>query len=316
MENMKKKGIAVNLITILAIVGFIAVALFAVNKLGGKAALPGLTTVPDDKAKDAPAACASCQYDGVTVTLASKDKFDSGLTVDKSNFKYKVNDGASKTDSDGVFDLACGDKLTVLWGDTNSTLYYRDPIDYVIPCAPTYQIDYTGGVQNNSITTIQCFNQEGNLIDDTSENETLAAGDTVTLKCEMHGIAKKGMPRGGLMIAEVPKTQYDESEFALTGLGAKGNVPNAYTVSSTSNAVFAWEIPPMTGSGVTTFYAYIDVDDSTNPGDSNDITLKLYDANCFEEEDVQGGPFICAMEDKDASLVGLNQGVTETIQVD
>ena len=308
--GMYKKGFG-QIATIL-VIALIAVGGFLLLT-GREAAIP-LAAVPTAPSGNGPGAdseeCRTCQFDGNTITLSGVDMFDSSLKVDAKNYKYKVNGGNAKTDSDGIFDLSCGDLLTTLWGDTNSSIYYRDPVDYAIGCGSSTPIDYADGVQNNSVSTIQCFNEEGNLIvtiDGTQdENETVAAGDSPSLRCEIQWKNKKGAPQGAIMVAELAKAAYDEEELSLTGLGSKTTVPSHHALTATGNAAFAWNVAPHTGAGVSTFFANIDIDDTTAPDSTQDVTLTLYDNNCYEEEDVKGGPFLCGQQDLDGTRQGLN----------
>lgn len=264
-----------------------------------------------------------CSY-APTVQLYEIDKWDTSKPA-PGTFTYKINGGAVTTDTDGSFEVTLNDNLEVLWGSDNKSLYYRDIGTYKITKCGKNEIKSTTGLKSgqngligNSTITVQCFNAEGNLIDDTTENETLAAGESVSLRCEFQTVkAETGTPHGTVVIAELNETLYDKDKFSLTGdiLDGTITVPSAYTNRDSASTQIAYKVKPMIDAGTVSFYANIKVDKDYEPGSTgaNDITLKLYGIDCFENTDT--GKFECALEDQDNSWTKDIQG-TETIQVD
>jgi len=113
-------------------------------------------------------------------------------------------------------------------------------------------------------------------------------------------------------------TLYDESETQLIGLGGSTGVPTFHSPGNIAAKARAFSVPAFEGAGSVKFQMFVDADDTTTAvdmGDGGDMKLSLYDNNCFEEEDKQGGPFECGAEDKDGSRQGLLL-VTSTINVD
>lgn len=280
------------------------------------AAVPATPTIPPGK---------ECNY-APKVQLYEIDKWDADKP-DPNKFQYILNDGASTTDTDGNFEVQLGDTLKVLWGAQNTSLYYKDIGAYTITECGLRTIKSTTGLKSgqtgliqNKTITIQCFNEEGNVIDDTSENETLGVGDSVSLRCELRGTAEKGMPHGGTIVAEFNESLYQKDKFSLTGdvIGDKATIPGAYSNRNTADTQKAYVINPIIDAGVWTFYTNIQVDTDTgdNPNgetSTNDITLKLYGIDAFFNSET--GDFEIAVEDQDdvftKNLVG-----SETIHTD
>lgn len=265
-----------------------------------------------------------CAY-APTVQLYEVDKWDTSRPSPNS-FKYKLNGGGVTSDTDGSFEVSLNDKLEVLWGSANTSLYHRDIGTYTISkCGKNDIKSDTGlksgqnGLIGNSTITVQCFNAEGNLIESTSdENETLAAGESVSLKCELQTVvAETGTPHGSILVAELNQTMYDKEKFSLTGdiIESTATVPDAYSNRDADSTQIAYKIKPMIDAGTKTFYANIKVDKDHDPhtGADGDILLKLYGIDCFENTNT--GKFECAVEDQDDVWTKNLQG-SETIQVD
>lgn len=284
----------------------------------------GTTTTPPAPQPTGGAA-AQCAY-APTVELLGVDKYDDSAQTD-TTYKYKVNGDAVQTDSDGSFEAALGDSIEVLWGHNNASVFTPITKTYTINSCGLNKIHETGLLKNDTFT-IQCFNEEGNLIANsgtTQENETIGAGETPTLKCELQGKSKRGLPLGGVMVLELNASQYKENDAAITGFGAASKTDvtgdpvaqalGVYSVSSVDNKAIAVEVEPFEGPAVKTFYVTLPAEDSVNPGHTNDPTLSLYAIGCYHEEDVTGGDLRCGIADLDNTFVSGKSG-TETISVD
>jgi hypothetical protein len=261
----------------------------------------------------------------VTLDTQATDKADSSKTMPA--IKYKIGSGAVKTDADGSIGTNIGDSVTVLHAYDNTT-------DYV-PVIKTYEVTKCGRndvafneVVGNQTLTIRCFNEEGNVISD-PENETIGTGESPTLRCELIGAAKKGFPLGGVVTVELSGTVYKENDLSVTGLG---NVPasyngvartgdpvsqaiGSYSLAAAANKVRAFEVAPMYGAEVRTFYIYIPAEDAQDPTNADDLTINFYPIAGYEEEDVTGGDLRWGLVDLDNSFVASQAG-TLTLAVD
>lgn len=261
----------------------------------------------------------SCNKEDTTITLGSVNAItQAGVGGQHS---YKVNNGFLQRVSDlGTDTVSPGDTLTVLWGNASGS-FYSAVGEYTVPCAGTYTpLDNGAPVKlwaNDTGFAVEIFNEEGNLIDDVGENETLGAGDVVALNSNLKGTFQTGLPYGLVIVVDYNGTTID-NVFADYG-GSETEVPTADSVTATDSERRAFTIPAITStsiapgkiSGVLT----IDADDSNNPGvDGSDIAIRIYPLNYFVNED-EGSAFQLGVEDEDNALTGLAV-YTDTLQVD
>jgi len=273
-------------------------------------------------------ATTNCNY-APTAQLQSVDKWDTSRPS-PNQFTYILNGGSKQTDSDGSFEVTFGDDLSVLWGQANKSSYYRDIGTYTIDKCGLNTIQsnnalesgQTGLIANTSIT-LQCFNEEGNLIDTSGENETIGTGDSVSLACEIRGTSEKGFPHGGVIVAEMNKTAYDEGKFALTGeaISGDGVVPNSHSIRAATDSEKAFNVIPQIGPGVIRFTASIQAETDKDPDEKEaignnaaDITLSLYANDAYY--DTETGKFAIGVEDQDNVLTKGGSVGEFIIQVD
>lgn len=234
-----------------------------------------------------------------TVTLSAIDAYNDSATA--GSHRYRINGNAAKTVSDGgTFTASPGDKLEILFANGATTgAYYSDVVNVVVPCAGTKE--YTANLYHNGTNTVQVFNEENQLIGldgTTYNNETLAAGDVVTLKAEVKGSFQAGMPFGGLLIVEYNSTEIDN---VIADFGNADVVPVSsqfYPASATDHAVKAYRIPALLGNAIVTGSIVIDADDTVNPSASDNIDLKLVPFNYFIDNNKGGAIGGPAAEDE------------------
>ena len=219
-----------------------------------------------------PAGTSLCAVEDTTVTLSAIDRYTSSAVG--GQHIYKINGEPYSTVSDkGTFTASPGDRLQILFGNaSNGVNYFSELKSVVVPCKGTFPV--SAELVQNGTLTIEVFNEEGNLIDSSGENETLSAGDVVTLTSKLKGTYQKGFPYGGIIVVEFNNSDFDD--IIVDFGGVKTNVPNFYTVSSTANTVRAYEVSPILSNQIIEGSITLDVDDSNNPGDANDPTLKFY----------------------------------------
>lgn len=260
-----------------------------------------------------------------TLALNGVDKYTSTKTSFSNTYK---KDGEAIATYTAAFNLQKGDQVAVLYGSGNSTTY--DPIlKNVVKSNCGATVDTFNGLVAATNYSIVCFNEEGNPIDDSSENETIGTGEAPTLRCEIRGASKAGHPMGGVLTAEIPASVFKESEIAVTGLGSipKSSITgfygdpvaqalSAYTLSAADHRVRAFEVEPIEGAVVKSFYVNLPAEDAQNPADTDDIILTFWPVVCYNEEDVTaGGEFRCGISDMDNTFQGAGWGY-ETIQID
>jgi len=262
-------------------------------------AIPEVPTVPAPEVPEE-----LCPVEDTTVTLSAIDKYTAVATG--GTHRYRINGAPAKTVSDaGTFAASPGDTLEILWYNESNNVYYGAVDTVVIPCAGTKT--YSAELAKNGTLTISVWNEEGVLIDSAGNNETLAAGDVVSLDMELKGQYQRDIPYGMVAVIEYNKTAIDDVVIA----GEAGNelesdaVPQAFSITyGSAAATKAYLFPAVISNAKWKGTITIDADDSVNPGESNggDIKITLYPRDYYINED-NGGAFEGpAAEDEDNAL--------------
>lgn len=233
-----------------------------------------------------------------TVTLSAVDKYTQASTG--GTHRYRINGAPALTVSDaGTLTASPGDVIEILWENaTQSVSYFSDISKEVVPCAGT--VTYSKELFQNGTVTIDIFNEEGDLIDNGVNNETLAAGDVVTLLSRVKGTYQRGIPYGGVMVTEWNTTSIDDVivEFG----GAEVEVPGVFTITlGTEAKTKAFSIPGVETNNMVEGKITIDVDDSFDPtvGGDDSVKITFYPYNYYINED-KGGIFNeLGVEDED-----------------
>lgn len=265
-------------------------------------ALPTLTAAPSPTAPAVVPAggCGPGSIEDATVTLSAQDAYTASATG--GTHRYRVNGAPASTVSDGgTFTASAGDVIEVLWYNGATSTYFSARDTYTVPCnqgAPIFSTELVA----DGTQVIEVFNEEGNLIDSSGENETLGAGDVVTLSANIKGAFQTGLPYGGVMVVEYNTTAYDDviADFG----GSKVSVPDFYTVSSTGNIARAYSIPAIASNDILRGSMVLDADDTINPAvDNADVTITLYKSNYFINEDTGGSFDGPAVMDEDSAQI-------------
>lgn len=241
------------------------------------------------------------QSNPTTVTLSAEDVYTAATTG--GTHRYRINGAPALTVADaGTFTASPGDRIDVLWNNASRTGYYGKVSTYVVPCLGTKTFSEKLS-QNGSLTT-RIFNEEGNLIDNVNENETLAAGDVVNLKYELQGQFQRDYAHGFTLVLEYNSSSIDSIKLQDANGAEFPSVttPQVYvTAYGTSSATKSYLLPKLTSNTILAGTIVIDADDTNNPGAGRDgdINMTYLPHNFFINEDVGGkfdGP---AAEDED-----------------
>ena len=217
------------------------------------------------------------QVEDTTVTLSSINKYNQTATGE--THRYRIDGGASRTVSDaGTFTASPGNNIEILFGNgAPTTAHFGALQNVVVPCDGT--IEYTAEVIQNGTVGIDVFNEEGNLIstaDNVDENETLAAGDVVTIQGKVKGTFERGIPYGGILVVEYNTTEIDDVIIQFAGRPIEEvSTPSVLTVANTDHKFKTFVVPPFLSNEILDFTVTIDADDTTNPGAVDDIDLRL-----------------------------------------
>jgi len=288
--------------------------------IGTPAGLPTISTTPlATKTLTTTTVPALCPVEDTTVTLSAQDKYTSASTGGSHRYRICNDNGCSpaKTVTDGsTLTASPGDVIEVLYYNGSTTGYFSAYEKYTVPCSGTKTF-YTTLVNNGSLTT-QVWNEEGDLIDSSGNNETLAAGDVVSLDMKVKGEYKKEFPYGLVLVVEYNKTTIDDVVVNLGGTNlVETEVPESYSATyGSDSAKVAFDVPAVISNEILSGTVTIDADDSEDPlVDGSDILLTYYPKNYYINED-KGGSFDGpAAEDEDNSVTRTGQ-FTYTLHID
>lgn len=244
--------------------------------------------------------CPPGSVEDVTVKLSAINAYTGAATG--GTHRYKINDGAAQTVSDaGTFTTSAGATLDILWGNGASTdTNYSDVSTVILSCDEGAPI-ITRKLYENTTLTLDVFNENGNLI--ATENETVGAGDVVTLVAKLRAAYQKAAPYGGVMVVEYNNSRIDD---VIINLGGQlTNVPNAYTrvaPDDTNVRTLAYTFPPIYDTEVKEGTITIDFG-STDTAAMEAITpITIYTNNYYVDEKAGGAFAGPAPEDEDRAL--------------
>ena len=256
-----------------------------------------------------------CAVEDTTVTLSSNNKYTATSTG--GTHRYRINGAPAQTVSDaGTLTASPGDTLQILWGNETIGNYFGSVSNEVIPCVGTKT--FTTDLVQNGTLTVEVFNEEGNLIDTVQENETLAAGDVVTLSARLKGTYQRGFPYGGVMVVEFNGTGSSSQidDVILSFGGSETSVPSIYSITlGTFARTKAYTIPSIISNQILDGSIVIDADDTNNPGSAGDPLLTFYPNDYFINEDT-GGSFDGPSADDEDDAQTFPHITTFTINVD
>lgn len=305
------------------ILGWLAIAGIVIGILGVMGAIPqmdtelpftaGLGTLAagganapaTDGTQGQPLAAAGtptiCAVEDTTVTLSGEDPY-TALSIGGSH-RYRINGAPALTVADaGTFTASPKDSIEILWFNASRTEYYGKVSSEVVPCAGTKT--FSAKLARNGTLTTRVYNQEGNLIDNVGENETLGVGDVIGLKYELEGQYQRDFSHGFTLVFEYNSSSID----SVTLIDASGiefprtSTPQSYiTAYGTSSATRSYLLPPLISTKILSGTISIDSDDTANPGQARDgdINMTYLPHNYFINDDLGGkfdGP---AAEDED-----------------
>lgn len=211
----------------------------------------------------------ACAVEDTTVTFSAKDAYSS--LAYSGQHAYRVDGGPIRRVSNlGTDVLSPNNKLSILFGNATlsalSSSYFSKTEDFVIPCEGTFEA--TALLVQNGTTVLDVFNEEGDLITNTSIRaatiETLGAGDVVTLVAKIRGQFEREFPYGLIAIVEFDQGQYDD--VIIDFGGQKTSVPVAFSPVFRNNRTVAYTIPALKSNAVLNGNIVIDSHNSNNPG--------------------------------------------------
>lgn len=255
-----------------------------------------------------------CNY-APTFNLRAQDKWDSQVGISSSH-AYKINGGATQTFAGTSVSANRNDVVNVLWGNGNSTIY-NDLGTYTISKCGLNQFPADGPlmlVQNTSVS-LQCFDENNDRIDGTTYF-TIGTGETASIPCRLKlDNAKKGMPKGAVLVVELNSTAYKDENTILSGgkISAKTSTPGAYSLAAAAHTAVAYDVESMLETGFFPFTVYVEAATTENPNIDDNITLTLYSKDCYENSDT--ALFECGVETEDSIWAGDALG-TVTIAID
>lgn len=238
-----------------------------------------------------------CTVEDTTVTLSSSNKYTS--TATGGTHRYRINGAPALTVANaGTFTASPGDVLQILWmnGTESRANFFADVSTETVPCSGTKTFDKE--LYSNGTVTMEVFNEEGNLINTLGENETVSAGDVVTLTMKLKGQYQRAFPYGGVIVAEYPASEIDDLVIDLGGSSTSS--PQFFHANNGSQSIKAYTIPAFFGTDTLVGSLTIDVDDTVDPTAvlTDVINMTFYGNDYFVNEDTGGSYSGPAIEDE------------------
>lgn len=291
------------------VIPFVAPTFFAsipfLGFLNNPLDLGGLTAgLTDGGAQTLPGQTAFCGVEDTTITLSAIDATTAAAVGGRHTYKISGAPSLGIADA-GTFTASPGDEVQVLWANGTSSTgnYFGDITTTTISCKGTQTL--TRELYQNGTLTIEVFNEEGNLIDTSGENETLANGDVVTLTAKIKGTFQRGFPHGGIIVLEYDSTYFDDVILDFGPGTNKVGTPTFHSNTNVNNKTVGYEIGPILGNAILEGTVTIDTHDDNNPagvtGSSQDIRLTFYPKNPYIDDDEGGAYAIAAIEDEDGN---------------
>ena len=248
--------------------------------------------------------------DKTTITLSAQDEYTSISTG--GTHRYRINGNPALTVADaGTFTASPGDIVEVLFfneSKSGASNYFGVSKKVPVECKGSQTISAKLSTNGTVAPTINIFNEEGNIVEgsggSSAENETLGAGDVVSLKVEFKPTFQTGFPSGAVLIFEYGQAVYDDVKVSIGGVDlTKTGVPTSYTRRYVNNNTVAYEFPPTKSLETVTATITIDVDDTNNPtaaGGAENIPITFIPKNVFVNDDLGGSYSGPSVEDEDS----------------
>lgn len=308
-----KKGTSPLMMLMFAI--FVGVVVLVVMNFKGDSDSPRTLSVQNQNvpAGNIPAGSTINLVEDVTVTFSAKDFFDDSINVGGVH-QYRICNagggcGSLKTVANlGTDIVSPGDNLEVLFAQGNasgSIVYLNLYKTFKVPDKGTFEA--SGETYRNGSITLEVFNEEGNLIDTTVENETLTSGDNPTLTHKIKGTKDRGQYfYGGCMIVEYNSTSYDDVSVNYEGVSLRVSTPEWYTESSTSHTTKTFVVPPFIDNRIISGSVSPKVDANQEPvgiGTGHDILMTLVPNEYRFNGDAKAFELFNCQEDQDGNRV-------------
>ena len=297
---------------LIAVVGILfASGTLKVPSFGGGtlAAQPTSNTVVNAPTINVPA-------EDTTITLSATDKYDSSISI-KGNHQYRTRQPGeadwstwSAVADAGTATVGSLANVQVAFGYANMSAgtirAYAQVAEFQLRGEGAKTLSSKTMIRNGTVT-IRAFNEEGQLVAEQT-NETLGAGDVVSLSGDIQGQFERGAPYGGVLVYEHNSTVFDFDGMVLSvdGVSKKVNVPTFYTLASTVAKARAFDVPPLTSTTKRQLTVNIDVDDTIGPNQGENLLITFYPREYFLN--TQTDEYELGVEDENGNA--LNKGAT------
>lgn len=287
---------------IAAVVGILAMTgivpqLNGLNQIIDFGAIGGTTAAVGSPTPGSPLVGGKCVgIEDTTVTLSATDMYTS--VGSGGTHRYRINSGATNTVSDGgTFTASPGDTLEIVFENASASgTYFSVLATEVVPCSGTEEFHVE--VVPNGTITIDVFNEEGNLISEGTENETVAAAEVVTLPAKLKGTYQKGIPYGGVIVVEYNGSEFDD--VIVNFGGSEVPTPEVHTLANVNYETKTYTVPAIMSNAIIEGSIVLDADDTNNPaGNLSDVVLDFRPNNYYFNEDTGASPEGPAVEDED-----------------
>jgi len=304
---------------VVALVG----AYFLIPSFGGW--VNGLISggTPIDNGGTTPAAC---YIEDTTLTVGPAEEMYNPTTKATTEYHRVFVNGVDQgryLDS-ATLTVNPKDQVEIIWAENSSqgatapSGYYAAKQSFTVPCvgavmagaqkdSGAYKL-YASDANN---VTRRVFNEDNGNLNSVSDNETLGAGDQVTLDVSFLGTYEDAYSPYGpiVVVVEGNDTSIKNFDLSFTGVScSKADVPGQHSVISVDNKAWAFSCAK-DGRGLRSNERWdgglsIEVESSINPDGKygNQIWMYLYDSDYYLDSNT--GVEVLGVEDDDDSDVG------------
>jgi len=268
----------------------------------------------------------ACYIEDTTLTVGpAEEMYNPSTKVTTSYHRVFKNNVDKGLYADGsTLTVNPTDEISIIWaentsqGSTAPVGYYAAKQSFTVPCRG----EVTAGEEKDSDAyklyatdannvTVRVFNEDNGNLNSATDNETLAAGDQVTLDVSLLGTYEDAYSPFGpiVLVIEGNDTSIKNFDLSFTGVScSKTDVPGQHSVASVDNKAWAFSCAK-DGRGLRSNERWdgglsIEVETSVNPtgGDGNSIYMYRYDSDYYMNTDT--GVEELGVETNDDSDVG------------
>ena len=268
--------------------GLLALAVVGVFSLvnmfsGGDSPLAAVGGTPSSGATD----FSGCQIEDTTVTVRGFDVENKGTSVTGTHSLWVDGVSIGTVANAGTATLSPGDTLDVLFEGNNTEIdegfYAKHVTGITVPCSGTLQLSEYLQDKPSANASMTFLNSDDDAANSGTDAQAVGSGgeETGTLKLQSASEDYYGNDKV-LIVLEGTSSIYDSLE--VIG-GKKMSPPSQFTIGSTANEAWAYEVDGLVGAKRVSYDVTIKATDGQNPTTAHNITVTLFDKSLFVDAD-------------------------------